>query len=157
MNLLKALATTSSMTLLSRILGYVRDTAVAVVFGAGLATDAFMVATKIPNFLRRLFAEGAFSQAFVPILGEYKSQRSADELRDRRARRAVVLGWAGRPRGSRSPAVAGRQGRVGAWAHVCVTRDRPPALLRCGRRRATRPRNRGGLGRPGGAHRRPSL
>lgn len=82
MNLLKALATTSSMTLLSRILGYVRDTAVAVVFGAGLATDAFMVATKIPNFLRRLFAEGAFSQAFVPILGEYKSQRSADELRD---------------------------------------------------------------------------
>ena len=82
MNLLKALATTSSMTLLSRILGYVRDTAVAVVFGAGLATDAFMVASKIPNFLRRLFAEGAFSQAFVPILGEYKSQRSADELRD---------------------------------------------------------------------------
>ena len=82
MNLLKALATTSSMTLLSRILGYVRDTSVAVVFGAGLATDAFMVATKIPNFLRRLFAEGAFSQAFVPILGEYKSQRSADELRD---------------------------------------------------------------------------
>ena len=73
MNLLKALATTSSMTLLSRILGYVRDTSVAVVFGAGLATDAFMVATKIPNFLRRLFAEGAFSQAFVPILGIQES------------------------------------------------------------------------------------
>jgi putative peptidoglycan lipid II flippase len=82
MNLLKALATTSSMTLLSRILGFVRDTAIARVFGAGLATDAFFVAFKIPNFLRRLFAEGAFSQAFVPILGEYKSRRSEDELRD---------------------------------------------------------------------------
>ena len=68
MNLLKALATVSSMTLLSRILGFVRDTAIARVFGAGLATDAFFVAFKIPNFLRRLFAEGAFSQAFVPIM-----------------------------------------------------------------------------------------
>ena len=82
MNLLKALATVSSMTLLSRILGFVRDTAIARVFGAGLATDAFFVAFKIPNFLRRLFAEGAFSQAFVPILGEYKNRRGEDELRD---------------------------------------------------------------------------
>jgi len=82
MNLLKALATVSSMTLLSRILGFVRDTAIARVFGAGLAADAFFVAFKIPNFLRRLFAEGAFSQAFVPILGEYKSRRGEDELRD---------------------------------------------------------------------------
>ncbi len=82
MNLLKALATTSSMTLLSRILGFVRDMAMARVFGAGLASDAFMVAFKIPNFLRRLFAEGAFSQAFVPILGEYKHRRGQDELQD---------------------------------------------------------------------------
>ena len=82
MNLLKAVATVSSMTLLSRILGFVRDTAIARVFGAGLATDAFLVAFKIPNFLRRLFAEGAFSQAFVPIMGEYKNRRGADELRD---------------------------------------------------------------------------
>jgi putative peptidoglycan lipid II flippase len=82
MNLLKALATTSSMTLLSRILGFVRDMAMARVFGAGVASDAFMVAFKIPNFLRRLFAEGAFSQAFVPILGEYKQRRGQDELRD---------------------------------------------------------------------------
>ena len=82
MNLLKALATSSSMTLLSRILGFVRDAAIARVFGAGLAADAFMVASKIPNFLRRLFAEGAFSQAFVPILGEYKSRRGEDDLRD---------------------------------------------------------------------------
>ena len=82
MNLLKALATISSMTLLSRILGFVRDTAIARVFGAGLATDAFFVAFKIPNFLRRLFAEGAFSQAFVPILSEYKNRRGEDKLRD---------------------------------------------------------------------------
>lgn len=82
MNLLRALATVSSMTLLSRILGYVRDTAIARVFGAGLATDAFFVAFKIPNFLRRLFAEGAFSQAFVPILGEYKNRRGEAELHD---------------------------------------------------------------------------
>ena len=82
MNLLKTLATVSSMTLLSRILGFVRDALVARVFGAGLATDAFFVAFKIPNFLRRLFAEGAFSQAFVPILAEYKNKRGEAELRD---------------------------------------------------------------------------
>lgn len=52
------------------------------VFGAGLATDAFFVAFKIPNFLRRLFAEGAFSQAFVPILAEYKNRRGESDLRD---------------------------------------------------------------------------
>ena len=81
MNLLKALATVSAMTLLSRILGFVRDTVMARVFGAGLMTDAFIVAFKIPNLLRRLFAEGAFSQAFVPILSEYKTRRGAEETR----------------------------------------------------------------------------
>ena len=81
MNLLKALATVSAMTLLSRILGFVRDTVIARAFGAGLMTDAFFVAFKIPNLLRRLFAEGAFSQAFVPILGEYKAKREFDEMR----------------------------------------------------------------------------
>ena len=81
MNLLRALATVSSMTLLSRILGFVRDFAIARVFGAGLATDAFFVAFKLPNLLRRLFAEGAFSQAFVPILGEYKNKRGIEETR----------------------------------------------------------------------------
>ena len=75
MNLLKALAAVSSMTLLSRILGFARDTIIARVFGAGMLTDAFFVAFKIPNLLRRLFAEGAFSQAFVPILAEYKNRR----------------------------------------------------------------------------------
>ena len=79
MNLLRALATVSSMTLLSRILGFVRDFVVARTFGAGLATDAFFVAFKLPNLLRRMFAEGAFSQAFVPILGEYKNQRGEPE------------------------------------------------------------------------------
>ncbi|MGH8634811.1 MAG: murein biosynthesis integral membrane protein MurJ, partial [Burkholderiales bacterium] len=81
MNLLKTLATVSGMTLLSRILGFVRDLVIARIFGAGLATDAFFVAFKLPNLLRRLFAEGAFSQAFVPILAEYKNRRGADETR----------------------------------------------------------------------------
>jgi putative peptidoglycan lipid II flippase len=81
MNLLKTLATVSSMTLLSRILGFVRDFVIARTFGAGLLTDAFFVAFKLPNLLRRLFAEGAFSQAFVPILGEYRNQRGPEETR----------------------------------------------------------------------------
>ncbi len=81
MNLLKALATISSMTLLSRILGFVRDFVIARVFGAGMVTDAFFVAFKLPNLLRRLFAEGAFSQAFVPILGEYKNKRGEVETK----------------------------------------------------------------------------
>lgn len=75
MNLLRTLAKVSSMTLLSRILGFVRDAVIARSFGAGIYTDAFFVAFKIPNLLRRLFAEGAFSQAFVPILAEYKNRR----------------------------------------------------------------------------------
>ena len=75
MNLFKALATVSSMTLVSRILGFVRDIVIARAFGAGLSTDAFFVAFRLPNLLRRLFAEGAFSQAFVPILAEYKNRR----------------------------------------------------------------------------------
>ncbi len=81
MNLLKALAAVSSMTLVSRILGFVRDTVIARAFGAGFATDAFFVAFKIPNLLRRLFAEGAFAQAFVPILAEYKNRRGEADTR----------------------------------------------------------------------------
>lgn len=81
MNLLRALATVSGMTLLSRILGFIRDFVIARAFGAGIATDAFFVAFKLPNLLRRMFAEGAFSQAFVPILGEYKNQRSPEDTR----------------------------------------------------------------------------
>lgn len=81
MNLLKTLATISSMTLLSRILGFVRDFVIARVFGAGVLTDAFFVAFKLPNLLRRMFAEGAFAQAFVPILGEYKNTLGTDETK----------------------------------------------------------------------------
>jgi len=79
MNLLKSLATISGLTLVSRILAFVRDVLIARVFGAGMATDAFFVAFKLPNLLRRLFAEGAFSQAFVPIFGEYKNRRGHEE------------------------------------------------------------------------------
>ena len=68
MNLLQTLARVSSMTLVSRILGFARDAIIARAFGAGMATDAFFVAFKLPNLLRRIFAEGAFSQAFVPVL-----------------------------------------------------------------------------------------
>ncbi|MDC7702051.1 murein biosynthesis integral membrane protein MurJ [Vogesella indigofera] len=81
MNLLKALAKVSSMTLVSRVLGFVRDAIIARVFGAGMATDAFFVAFKLPNLLRRIFAEGAFSQAFVPVLAEYKEQQGEDATR----------------------------------------------------------------------------
>jgi putative peptidoglycan lipid II flippase len=82
MNLLKALATVSGMTLLSRVTGFIRDVIIARTFGAGLATDAFFVAFKIPNLLRRLFAEGAFSQAFVPILAEYRNRRGIEATRE---------------------------------------------------------------------------
>jgi len=68
------------MTLVSRVLGLLRDMVLARWFGADAAMDAFFVAFKIPNFLRRLFAEGAFSQAFVPIIAEYRVQRSRDEV-----------------------------------------------------------------------------
>jgi putative peptidoglycan lipid II flippase len=81
MNLLRALATVSSLTMVSRILGYARDFFIARLFGASLGTDAFFVAFKIPNLLRRMFAEGAFSQAFVPILAGYKQAQSANETR----------------------------------------------------------------------------
>ncbi|MBB1605919.1 MULTISPECIES: murein biosynthesis integral membrane protein MurJ [unclassified Pseudomonas] len=81
MNLLKSLAAVSSMTMISRVLGFVRDTIVARMFGAGMATDAFFVAFKLPNLLRRIFAEGAFSQAFVPILAEYKTQQGEEAAR----------------------------------------------------------------------------
>ena len=77
--LLQSTAIVGAMTMISRVLGLVRDRVIAQYFGAGLGADAFLVAFKIPNFLRRLFAEGAFSQAFVPILSEYRSKKSHDE------------------------------------------------------------------------------
>ena len=81
MNLLKSLAAVSSITMISRVLGFVRDTLLARIFGASMATDAFFIAFKLPNLLRRIFAEGAFSQAFVPILAEYKTQQGEEATR----------------------------------------------------------------------------
>ena len=69
------------MTTLSRVFGLLRDVVIATLFGPGAGVDAFIVAFRIPNFLRRLFAEGGFSQAFVPVLSEYKEQRSDKEVR----------------------------------------------------------------------------
>ena len=90
MNLLRALAAVSSLTMVSRVLGYVRDFLIARVFGAGLATDAFFVAFRIPNLLRRMFAEGAFSQAFVPVLAAHKTVDPAG-VRDILDRVATLL------------------------------------------------------------------
>ncbi|NRN29723.1 murein biosynthesis integral membrane protein MurJ [Photorhabdus heterorhabditis] len=81
MSLLKSLAAVSSMTMFSRVLGFIRDAIIARIFGAGAAPDAFFVAFKLPNLLRRIFAEGAFSQAFVPILAEYKNQQGDEATR----------------------------------------------------------------------------
>lgn len=80
--MIRSLSTVGGYTLLSRILGFVRDLVLAQVFGASAATDAFFVAFKIPNFLRRLFAEGAFATAFVPVLTEYRTRREFRELKD---------------------------------------------------------------------------
>lgn len=79
--LLRSSFTVSLLTMLSRVLGLARDISFAVFIGAGGAADPFFIAFKIPNFLRRLFAEGAFSQAFVPVLSEYREQRSLAEVR----------------------------------------------------------------------------
>lgn len=80
-NLLRSTALVGQMTLVSRILGFVRDVIVARVFGAGMAADAFFVAFKIPNLFRRLFAEGAFSQAFVPVLSECREKDGEEAVR----------------------------------------------------------------------------
>ena len=89
--LLKSSSIVAIMTLLSRVLGFVRDQVLAIVFGAGATTDVFLVAFKIPNFLRRLFAEGAFAQAFVPVFTEYKETHSRDALLDLAAHVAGTL------------------------------------------------------------------
>jgi len=91
-SLLKSSALVGSMTLISRVLGLVRDIVVAGLLGANAYADAFNIAFKVPNFLRRLFAEGAFSQAFVPVLSEYRTQRSVDEVRALIDRVAGALG-----------------------------------------------------------------
>ena len=80
--LLRPLAVIGNLTFISRILGYIRDVLIATVFGAGISTDAFFIAFKIPNFFRRIFAEGAMSQAFIPVLAESRrnDEKSAGDL-----------------------------------------------------------------------------
>jgi putative peptidoglycan lipid II flippase len=90
--LLKSSSSVSSMTLLSRIFGLVRDLVFAQLIGAGAAADAFYVAFKIPNFFRRLFSEGAFNQAFIPVLGDYQTHRDKDEVRHLLSRVSGTLG-----------------------------------------------------------------
>lgn len=73
---------TASATFLSRILGLVRDICIAHLLGASMSADIFFFANRIPNFFRRLFAEGAFSQAFVPVMTEFKENKSDDEVKE---------------------------------------------------------------------------
>jgi putative peptidoglycan lipid II flippase len=90
--LLKSGLIVSAMTLLSRVLGLVRDVVVARLMGDGAAADVFFFANKIPNFLRRLFAEGAFAQAFIPVLTEVHQEQDKDELRRFIAKVSGTLG-----------------------------------------------------------------
>lgn len=90
--LLRSSALVGSMTMLSRVLGLIRDVVMARVIGADGLADAFFVAFKIPNFLRRLFAEGAFAQAFVPVLAEYREKGGDAAVRALVDRVAGALG-----------------------------------------------------------------
>jgi putative peptidoglycan lipid II flippase len=91
-SMLRGLLSFSSMTMVSRVLGLVRDQSISYVFGASAATDAFMVAFRIPNIMRRLFAEGSFSTAFVPVFTEVKETRPREDLRELLARVSGTLG-----------------------------------------------------------------
>ena len=92
-SLFKSTAVVGSMTMVSRVFGFIRDMVTAHIFGAGAAFDAFSVAFKIPNFMRRLFAEGSFSQAFVPVLAEYQKQKTHDEVKQFVNAMAGTLGF----------------------------------------------------------------
>lgn len=94
MSLLKAASTVSLLTLASRVTGLLRDLLMASMFGANALTDAFNVAFRIPNLFRRLFAEGAFSQAFVPVLAATKEKEGEEATRQLIANVATVLTWA---------------------------------------------------------------
>ncbi len=80
-SLFKSTSVVASMTLVSRIFGFLRDMVTAQFFGATAAFDAFSVAFRIPNLMRRLFAEGSFSQAFVPVLSEFQKHQSNEDIR----------------------------------------------------------------------------
>lgn len=93
--LIKSGLIVSAMTLISRVLGLVRDIVIAKTFGASPLADAFLFANKIPNFLRRLFAEGAFAQAFVPVLSEYQTKDAEQGSNETRQLIAHVSGTLG--------------------------------------------------------------
>ena len=93
MSIFRNAAVISAMTLLSRITGLIRDILIARVFGVSGDTDAYYVAFRLPNLLRRLFAEGAFQQAFVPMLADVKSNRSAEETKSFIDKVASLLGF----------------------------------------------------------------
>ena len=90
--LLRSSGVVSFFTMLSRVMGLIRDIVLARVIGAEALADVFFVAFKIPNFFRRLFAEGAFAQAFVPVLADYKAQGSMHAVKALIDRVAGVLG-----------------------------------------------------------------
>jgi putative peptidoglycan lipid II flippase len=117
-SLLRSMLSFSGMTFISRILGLVREIVIASTLGATVAADAFVVAFRIPNFLRRLFAEGSFSLAFVPVLTEYKEKRSHEELRELIARTAGTLG-----------AVLMVVTALGVWGAPWVTRIFAPGSI----------------------------
>ena len=80
-SLVKSTSAVAGMTMISRVFGFIRDMVTAHIFGAGLFSDAFFVAFRIPNFMRRLFAEGSFSQAFVPVLSEFQKNKTPEEIK----------------------------------------------------------------------------
>ena len=81
MALLRSIATVGGFTMISRFLGFARDILIAAILGAGPVADAFFVAFKLPNFFRRLFAEGAFNAAFVPLFARHMSEGGRDDAR----------------------------------------------------------------------------
>ncbi len=94
MNFLRSTATIGGFTLISRLLGFVRDVLIAAILGAGPVADAFFVAFRFPNLFRRLFAEGAFSAAFVPLFSGILESEGREEARAFAAQALAVLFWA---------------------------------------------------------------
>ena len=116
MALLRSVATVGGYTMMSRVLGFVRDMLTAALLGAGPVTDAFFVALRLPNLFRSLFAEGAFSAAFVPLFAGMvakEGRRAARPLRRGRARRAVERALRLRAAGRGGDAVAAARAGAG--------------------------------------------
>ena len=125
MSLLKSASTVSAWTLASRVTGLLRETLMAALFGASALTDAFNVAFRIPNLFRRMFAEGAFSQAFVPVLAASKAQDGDAATKVLIDQVATLLAWATHP-GSGGP-------RCRAYEQALLVAGRAPLAFACGR------------------------